>query len=118
MVVAFRTLQARAEEHLGHVRGHLVQLVVAVLPQPVDRGRVLPLTGRRDHAAHELVVGAVSGDLILEPVVERDRGLIRAREVRVAEDRAPLHREVRRVVARIEQLVDELCTLIGGFVVE
>ena len=60
MVVASRALKSLAEEHLGGVCGHLMQLVIAALPIPVDGRSVLPFAAGGDDSTHKLVIGTVA----------------------------------------------------------
>ena len=115
MMVAAGALQPQAEEHLGHVGRHLMQLVVAVLPVPVDRRRVLPFAGRRDDAADELVVRAGCGrSMSLIQLWNAYAAWFAPGEVASSAGSLPHRmREVRRVVGRVEQPVDQLRPLVG-----
>src|SRR5687768_8196025 len=98
MVVAAGALQTCSEEDLGGVRRDLVKLIVPRLPVPIDGRRVLPFSGRGNDAANEFVIGAVAGNVVLDPVVKGISCLVGPCQVAVAKDGAPAEREEGRIV--------------------
>ena len=119
VMVTLRALQSQPEKDLRRVGRRLMKLVVARLPEPVDGRRIGPLATGGDDAADELVVGTVPRDHVLQPVVKGIRRPVGPGEVRVPQDRSPLHGEVSGIVGRREQSFDDgvsfgRAILIGG----
>ena len=114
VMVAFGTLQPQTEKDLSRVRGDLMQLIVAGLPEPVDGGGVGPFTAGGDDTTDEFIVRSVPGNHVLQPVVKGIRGPIGSGEVRISQDRSPLHREVGGIIRGFQQPIDQLIPFISS----
>jgi hypothetical protein len=130
-VVARDTRRVEAEEHSAHVDGQRVDVietvgdavVVHALDEPAlelvaaadhrqRRNRGVHLGRRRQHVVHELVVGPIDLELLLEPVVEgigAGAGLVRH-----PEQIAPVPRPLLGELVARQQRVDEPVTLVGA----
>ena len=112
MIVAIGAGNAQAEEHLRRVFDAILRRVE--LPVPVHLRMVFGLAGDGDQLAGELVERHVLGERIANPIGEfLAVGFVRAVDLLVPQDVAPLLRPIRGILGPIEQPIDELVALVG-----
>ena len=105
--MALGALKSHAEEKLCRV--FELRIGIVDLPIPGHRRILTEVAGRSHDLARELVVGSVPQQAGANPIVERVRAArVGWRAPLVAQQRAPLVREVIRVIGAVEQGVNPL----------